>query len=299
MEWLNYHHLLYFWMVVREGGLVPAAKALHLSHGTISTQIKQLEDSLGEQLFDRSRRRLELTEVGKVAYEYAEEIFGLGRELMDTIKGRPTGRPVRLVVGVTEVTPKLVVRRLLDPAFSLGYPIQLICEESRHDRLLASLATHRLDVVLADAPVPPGSSIKAFNHLLGECGITFCAAPALAKQVRRNFPRSLDGQPFLMPTDATTLHRSLEQWFEAEGIRPRVVAEFEDSALLNVFGQDGFGVFASPDVVETDVIKQYGVQVVGRNPAIKESFYAISVERRLKNPAVVAISALAREKLFA
>ncbi len=298
MEWLNYHHLLYFWVVAREGGLAPASKVLRLAHPTISGQIKQLEASLGEELFDRSGRRLQLTEMGRMVYQYADEIFGLGRELMDTVKGRPTGRPARLRVGITDVVPKLIVHRLLQPAFHLEEPVRVCCQEDRHDRLLAGLVTHDYDVVVTDAPVTSASNVRAFNHLLGECGVSFMGAPQLAEKYAANYPESLHGAPMLMPTHATSLRRNLERWFDKVGVVPEIVAEFEDSALLKVFGQDGSGIFAMPTVIEDAVTRQYDVKLVGRCEAVRERFYAISAERRLRNPAVVAICESAKHELF-
>jgi LysR family transcriptional activator of nhaA len=298
MEWLNYHHLLYFWVVAREGGLVPAGKVLRLSHPTLSTQIHRLEEQLGEQLFSRAGRKLVLTEMGRVVYRYAEEIFGLGRELMDTVKGRSTGQPLRLNVGVADVVPKLVVRRLLQPALALSEAVRLVCYEASFDKLMADLSTHTLDVVISDSPVPAGAPVRAFNHQLGETGMTFFARSDLAKGYRRNFPRSLDGAPVLLPLESSALRRALNQWFLRHHLTPRVVAEFEDSALLKVFGADGLGVFLAPTVVEEQVRAQYDVEVVGRAPELRERFFAISIERKLKNPAVVAICEAAREELF-
>jgi LysR family transcriptional activator of nhaA len=298
MQWLNYHHFLYFWLAVREGGLVPASRVLRLAHPTLSGQIRRLEEALGEKLFDRSKRRLELTEVGRLAYGYADEIFSLGQEFLDVLKGHPPGRPVRLEVGVTDVMPKLVVRRLLEPAFSLPERVQVVCREDRQDRLLAELALHHLDVVLAEAPVAPASNIRAFNHLLGESTMSFFAAPALARRVRPGFPESLDGAPLLMPTDNTALRRSIDQWLSAAGIRPQIVAEFEDSALLHVFAQDGLGVFCAPSVLKAELRRQHGALVVGHAREIRERYYAISIERRIVNPAVAAICDSARESTF-
>jgi LysR family transcriptional regulator, transcriptional activator of nhaA len=299
MEWLNYHHLLYFWVVAREGGLVPAGKVLRLSHPTLSAQIHALEDELGEKLFTKAGRKLALTEVGRVVYRYAEEIFTLGRELLDTVKGRTSGTPLRLDVGVANVLPKVVVTRLLQPAFSLAEPVRLVCREDSYERLLAELALHTLDIVISDAPVPPGSTIRAFNHLLGETGVTFFGTKSLLDSYKRGFPQSLNGAPMLLPLEGLTLRRSLNEWLDKNDVRPRVVAEFEDSALMNVFGGDGFGVFAAPSAVEGEVAGQYGVHRLGRADGVRVSFYAISVERRLKNPAVVAISNAARQELFA
>lgn len=299
MEWLNYHHLLYFWTVAREGSLVAAGKALKLSHPTLSAQIRALEGRLDEKLFTRAGRGLVLTEMGRVVYRYADEIFSLGREMLDTVNGRSGGRPLRLDVGVADVVPKLVVRRLLQPALGGPEPVRLVCHEGRYEKLLADLTLHTLDLVIADAPLPPGSGVRAFHHLLGETGVSFFATKPLAARHRRGFPRSLDGAPLLLPLEGSPLRRSLNQWFDRHGVAPRVVAEFEDSALLKVFGTDGVGIFPAPTVLEADVARQYGVQVVGRAPEVRERFYAISVERKLKNPAVVAISEAARHDLFA
>ncbi len=299
MEWLNYHHLLYFHTVVREGGLAPAAAALRLRHSTISAQIHALEDALGERLLQRSGRRLVMTELGRVVYRYADEIFALGRELLDTVRGRPTGKPLRFTVGVADAVPKLIVRELLRPAERLEAPVLLGCREGKPEHLLAQLSLHELDLVLTDAPLPPSVSVRAFSHLLGESPVTIFGAPELARRLRPGFPRSLDGAPFLMPGPESSLRRGLEQWLEQRGLRPRVEAEFDDSALLKAFGQDGLGLFAAPHVLEREVCRQYGVRVVGRLAEVSERFYAISLERRLKHPAVVAITAAAREELFA
>jgi LysR family transcriptional activator of nhaA len=298
MDWLNYHHLMYFWVVAREGGLVPAGKVLRLSHPTLSAQIHALEDHFGEKLFTKVGRKLALTEMGHVVYRYAEEIFTLGREMVDTVKGRATGRPVRLDVGIADPVPKLIVRSLLQPALALSEPVRLVCHEDNYERLLAELAVLTLDIVISDAPVPAGSHVRAFNHLLGECGVTFFGTKALASTYKRNFPRSLEGAPMLLPLENLSLRRSLNQWFDANGIRPKIVAEFEDSALLNVFGADGLGLFAGHSAVEREIMAQHGVQVVGRADGVKERFYAISIERRLKNPAVLAICDAARHALF-
>jgi LysR family transcriptional regulator, transcriptional activator of nhaA len=299
LEWVNYHHLLYFWVVAREGGLVPAGKVLHLSHPTLSAQIHALEAHLGEKLFAKVGRKLALTDVGRVAFRYADEIFTLGREMIDTIKDRSTGQPLRLEVGVVDVVAKLVVRRLLQPALSLAEPVKLVCYEDSYEELLAELALHALDIVIADSPVPPGSSVRAFSHFLGETGVTFFGTPPLASALKPGFPESLDGAPMVLPLDNTLLRRALNQWFERHGVKPRVVGEFEDSALLKVFGSDGVGIFVAPTVVQKEICRQYGVTVVGRTDEVKERFYAVSAERRLKHPAVVAISDVARQKLFA
>jgi LysR family transcriptional regulator, transcriptional activator of nhaA len=298
LDWVNYHHLLYFWVVAREGGLVPAGKVLRLSHSTLSAQIHALEHQLGEKLFAKAGRKLALTDVGRVVFRYADEIFTLGREMVDTVKGRAKGQ-LRLDVGVVDVVPKLVVRRLLEPAFSLPESVKLVCYEDSYEKLLADLALHSLDIVIADAPVPSGSSVRAFNHLLGETGVSFFGERSLASAFKRGFPNSLDGAPMVLPLENSTLRRALNQWFDRNDVKPRVVAEFEDNALLNVFGADGVGIFAAPTVVEKEVCRQHGVSIIGRAPEVKERFYAVSVERRLKHAAVVAISDGARQELFA
>jgi len=298
MEWLNYHHLLYFWVVACHGSVTRAAAELRLAQPTVSTQLRTLENMLGEKLFARTGRRLVLTDVGRLVFRYADEILGLGRELLETVKGRPTGQPMRLTVGIADAVPKLIAYRLLGPALTGAEPVRIICREDKPDRLLAQLAVHGLDLVLSDAPIGPTTKVRAFNHLLGECGVTFFAAPALARTCRRGFPRSLGGAPMLLPTDNTALRRSLDDWFESEDIRPRVASEFEDSALLMAFGQAGMGLFPAPSAIERQVRSQYGVVVVGRLDTVRERFYAISGERRLKHPAVVAISEAARQRVF-
>jgi len=298
LEWLNYHHLQYFWLVAREGGIQPAAKLLGLAHPTISGQIKQLEQSLDQQLFDRSGRRLRLTEVGKLVYRYAEDIFTTGKELQRALEGDIAGKLPRLVVGVTEAMPKLVVRAMLEPALAMDRPVQLAIEEDRQDRLLAELALHNLDIVLSDVPVPSDVGVKAFSHLLGECGVVFLAVEETAAKYREGFPGSLSGAPWLAPTSVSNMRRELDQWFEDIGAKPSVVAEFADSALLKVFGGDGFGVFAVPTAIEKRVCEQFGVSVVGHTEAVRARFYAISTERRLRHPAALAITQSARRNLF-
>jgi LysR family transcriptional activator of nhaA len=300
MEWLNYHHLLYFWVVAREGSIVRASQELGLAHPTISGQIRRLEEVLGERLFARAGRHLVLTEAGRVAYRYASEIFSLGREFVDTLKGRASGRPLRLIVGVADVLPASLVRRFLEPAFRLGQSVHVICRADKSvEEFLGELALHRIDVVLADGPPGPGVAVRAFGHLLGECGTTFFAAPKLAAATRKRFPASLDGAPLLLPGAPSMVRRALEQWFDGQDIRPRVVGEFDDSALTKDFGEAGMGIFAAPTVIEAEVRRHYRVQVVGRADAVRQQFYAISVERRIKHPAVVAISEAARHEVFA
>jgi len=298
MEWVNYHHLLYFWTVAKEGSIAKASAQLRLAQPTISAQVHNLENSLGEKLFRRTGRNLVLTEMGLVVYRYAEEIFGLGQEMMNTVRDRPTGRPLRFVVGIADVIPKLIAYRLLQPALRLPQGVRLICREDNLDRLLSALALHELDLVISDAPISPVVNVRGFNHLLGECGVSLFGTPRLAKKYRRGFPKSLHGAPFLLPGEGTLIRRSLDYWFEGLGVRPVVIGEFEDSALLQAFGHVGAGLFAAPQAIEREVRELYGVEVAGRIDAFCEQFYAISAERRLRHPAVVAISQAAQASLF-
>jgi LysR family transcriptional activator of nhaA len=297
VDWLNYHHLLYFWTVAKAGGIRRAAEQLHLAQPTLSSQIKKLEQSIGTALFDRTGRRLVLTETGQVVYRYADEIFALGRELTDALSGRPARDRLRLAVGMPDVLPKLVVYQLLKPALALSERVQLVCYEGKLPALLGDLALHRLDIVLADSPLTPETHVRAFNHLLGECGVTVFGTHDLAEKYGRGFPVSLNGAPMLLPTKNTSLRRALEQWFDEQDIHPRVMHEFEDSAVLKVFGQAGEGLFVAPTTIENEVSRQYSVRVIGHISAVRERFYAISIERRLKHPAVLAISNAARKQL--
>lgn len=297
MNWLNYHHLLYFWTAVREGSISAASRKLHLTQPTVSGQIRALERSLKTKLFERSGRTLVPTDAGRIVYRHADEIFAIGRDLVDSLRDGPRGRDLPFAVGVADTLPKVLVHRLLAPAFAAGTEIRLTCVEGAPDQLLAQLALHELDLVIGDVPANPRLGLKAFNHLLGDSGISFFASPSLAARHRRDFPRSLDGAPMLLPYGNSTLRRALEQWFEAHGIVPRVRGEFADSGLLKAFGAFGDGIFAAPTAVEADVRKMYGVAVVGREPSIRERFYAVSVERRVKHPAVMAIAARAKQML--
>jgi LysR family transcriptional regulator, transcriptional activator of nhaA len=298
VDWLNYHHLLYFWMVAKEGGITPAAEILFLSQPTLSTQIQKLEKSMGVKLFDRKGRSMILTDTGQMVFRYADEIFGLGRELTDAVRGRPTGESLRLMVGIPDVMPKLVVYQLLKPALELEERVRLICFEGKLNDLLSDLSLHRLDVVLADSPLTPQVNVRAFNHLLGECDVTVFGTAEMQKKYKRDFPASLNGAPMLLPTQNTTLRRALEQWFDSQDIRPETVHEFEDSALMKVFAQAGEGMIVVPTAVADRVGDQYSLKPIGQIPAITERFFAISVERRLKHPAVIAISEAARTTMF-
>lgn len=298
MEWLNYHHLLYFWTVARKGSVAKASEELLLAPPTISAQIGRLEGALGEKLFSRSGRRLVLTETGQVVFRYAEEIFSIGRELMDTLKGRPTGRPLQLLVGVVDMLPKSVVYRLIEPAFQLPSPVQIVCREDPPDRMLGLLAMHQLDLILSDAPLPAGSSVRAFNHSLGDCAVGFYAKLKGAEKLKRGFPRSLEGTPMLLPTESAALRAELDEWFEAQGIRPLVAEAFDDFSLIRIFASAGRGIFAAPLILDAEMRRSYGFVHIGSAKEVRMRFYAISVERRIKHPAVVAICETARQKLF-
>lgn len=298
MEWINYHHLHYFWAVVRAGSIGRAGEQLRLAPPTISAQLRTLEASLGEKLLTRSARGVQPTEIGQIVYRYAEDIFSLGREMLETVKGRPTGHPLQLAIGIADVVPKEISHALIAPALQLREQVQIICREDNQEHLLADLAIQELDVVLSDTPIGPPAKIRAYNHLLGECGMTFLATQELSKKYRRRFPQVLHDAPVLLPADNTNVRRALDQWFESQQIRPFVIGQFEDFALLRRFGETGVGMFAIPSVLEKQFRRERNLRVVGRADTVRNRFYAISVERKLKHPAVVAICETARNELF-
>jgi LysR family transcriptional activator of nhaA len=298
MEWLNYHHLFYFWTVMQEGSITAASSRLSLAQSTISAQLSKFEEILGAKLFKRVGRNLEPTDMGHLVYRYADEIFALGREMMDSVQGRPIAGPLSLKVGLVDVVPKLVALKLLEPAGKLPERVRLICHEGKDEQLLADLALHKLDVVLTETPLRSSLSIKAYNHLLGECGVSFFGVDKLAEQLQNNFPFSLDDSPMLLPMPMSSLRGMVDQWFDRIGVRPVIIGEFDDNALLTVFGQAGEGVFMAPTIIEQEVERQYQVKVIGRTDKIRERFYAISVERIIRHPAVVAISEAAHKNLF-
>ena len=298
MNWLNYHHLLYFWSVVREGSVSKAAEKLRLSQPTISAQVRMLEKTLGQKLFVKKGRTQLLTDVGRTVYRYADEIFGIGRELMETLEGRPPGRAMQLTVGVADAVPKLVVYRLLRPAIRQPEPVRLVCREDDLEELIAQLGTYALDVVIANAPAPAYLPIKVFNHPLGESTIAFFAPPRLSSTLKRRFPQSLDKAPMLVPTTNSPLRRGLEEWFDAQEIAPQIVGEFEDSALMNRFGNAEGCVFPAPSAIAHDVAALYGARMLGRADTVRERYYVISAERRLKHPGVLAMTTAARDELF-
>jgi LysR family transcriptional activator of nhaA len=297
VDWLNYHHLLYFWTVVREGSVSRAAEKLRLAQPTVSAQVRGLERALGQKLFVKKGRTQLLTDVGRTVYRYGDEIFGIGRELLETLEGRP-GRARPLTVGIANAVPKLIVYRLLKPAIDQPEPVRLVCREDNAEQLIARLGTYLLDVVIASAPAPAYLPIKVFNHLLGESDVAFFAPAPLAARLRRRFPASLRHAPMLLPTANTPLRRGLDDWFEHHRLTPRLVGEFEDSALMSVFGHAATCVFPAPSAIADDVGRYYGVRMVGRVDAVRERYYVISAERRLKHPGVLAITSAARDELF-
>jgi len=296
MSTLNYKHLHYFWVVAKCGGIGRASEQLHLTPQTISGQISLLEESLGTSLFDRVGRGIELNETGRMVFSYADEIFSLGEELEDMLHHRPGDRPLQFSVGVVDSVQKSIAYMLLEPALKLPETLRMVCREGKLSTLLAGLAIQSFDIVIADGPMPANSNVRGYSHLLGECGVTFFAAQPLARQVRKGFPQSLDGAPFLLPGEDAAVRARLLKWFDRERIRPRIAGEFDDGALLKEFGEAGTGVFCVPSVVSAQIKRQYGVVEVGRTSEVMEQFYAISVERRLSHPAVVAISSAARKR---
>jgi LysR family transcriptional regulator, transcriptional activator of nhaA len=295
---LNYQHLFYFWNVAREESVTRACEKLHLAQPTISGQLAVFEQAIGKKLFHKSGRKLLLTDTGRVVFHYAEEIFSLGRELSNTLKGQATGTGLRLVVGVSDALPKLAIYRLIAPAFNIPEAVQVLCYEDKTERLLSEMSLHSVDLVLSDVPITPSSSAKAFTHFLGDCSISVFGNQRLAAIYRPDFPRSLTGAPFLLPTSNTALRRSLDQWFDSKGISPNIRAEIEDSALIKTFGSGGIGLFVAPTSVEAEVQRQYGVETIGHIDAVQERFYAITLRRKLEHPAITAILDNARENLF-
>jgi LysR family transcriptional regulator, transcriptional activator of nhaA len=286
---LNYQHLLYFWAVVRAGSLAKACDELHLSAPTVSTQLRTFEERIGQKLLTKQGRRLVTTEVGRLVFNYAEEIFSLGSDLLSTLAHRPTDRPKRLVVGIDDVVPKEIAQRLLEGVMELPQPTQIICREGTLEHLLAALRLHEIDVILSDSPVTPSLNDRAYNHLLGACGESWMASPTMAKSLRAGFPKSLHGAPLLLPTADTAIRRSLDQWLDKHGVEPLIVGEFEDSALMREFASAGKGVAPVPDVLIQQLQKYAGLSLVGNARKVQAQFYAISMERKVKNPATQAI----------
>jgi LysR family transcriptional activator of nhaA len=297
MDWLNYHHLQYFWLVAREGSVAKASEILHVTPATISIQLRELEKSLGVKLFRKSGRGLALTEMGVAVEAYAHDIFSTGQELLDMVHGRPIGGPMLLRVGVKDVMPKLVAYQLLEPTLKLSEEVRLSCAEGDITKLIADLVIHKLDVVLSDTPIDPAMKVRAYSHLLGESEVVLVGSKSLALKYRANFPRSLNGAPFLLPMKNSVLRRSIEYWFDGLDLRPKVVGEFDDSAMLKIMGSKGVGVFPIASVIRKEVEVMYEVEYIATIPNVTEKFYALSVERKVKHPAVLAISDFARKRM--
>jgi LysR family transcriptional activator of nhaA len=297
MEWLNYHHLRYFWSVAHEGSLIKAAQKLNVSPPSISAQIRELESALDVKLFRRSGRSNTLTDAGQLILRYADEIFLLGRDMTSALKQRPTAQAYRLHVGVTDSLPKLVAYAILEPAILMP-TVQLVCREGKLDEMLAQLAIHRLDIVLADEPAGSGAKLKAFNHLLGESAISFCAAPALAKKLKRNFPHSLNGAPALLPVDGMPLRREVENWFRSCGVTPQVRAECDDLALMKVMASRECGFVPVPEAVQDEAVRRYGLRVIGRARTGRLPFFAITAERKITHPTISLLTNQARKLVF-
>ena len=296
---INYKHLHYFWVVAREGGVARASARLHLTPQTISGQLSLLEEYLGTELFTRVGRNLELTAHGRLVSSYADEIFSLGGELEEVIHQLPVGRPQLFRVGVVDMVSKSIAHRVLAPALKMPEPMRMICREGSLDTLLVELTVHRLDLVLADRPIPPTISTRGFSHKLGECGVSFFATKDLLEKLKGDFPDCLNGAPMLLPGSGNQLRSGIDQWLDKHRIRPRMIAEFDDSALMKTFGQKGAGVFAAPAAVAEEVEQQYQVTAIGRVDEVKEHFYAISTERRVLHPVVATVVEAARKLLFA
>jgi LysR family transcriptional activator of nhaA len=297
MHWLNYHHLLYFWMVVREGSITRAAENLYVSQPTVSAQLRELERAVGEKLYEKSGRELKLTATGRMVFEYAEEIFSVGQELMNRLKSNRGTRGSTVNIGIPDVMPKLIASRLIEPVFLLREPIRVVCREAKLSELLLDLAMHRLDVVLSDSQVGSQASIRAFNHPLGECGIHLLASPELVKKYKARFPNSLGEAPLLLPTEGTVLRRAVSQWLQSIDIEPNVAAEIEDSALMKVLAGRGLGVVPVASAVVEDAMKQYNLRVLGEIDKARLHFYAITAERKVTHPAILAITDAAARAL--
>ncbi len=296
---MNFKHLRYFWQVAKSGSIARASEQMHLTPQTLSGQIGLLEEDLGMALFHKSGRNLELTDAGRLALGYAEDIFTLGEELQESLRNYSAGgRPVEFRVGVADAVPKTIAHMLIEPATRLPEPVRILCREEKLTSLLAQLAAHRLDLVIADAPIPPSVSVRAYNHRLGQSEVSFFATPKLLGLLKGKFPACLDGAPMLFPGDGAAVRSRLDRWCEENQIDPRVTGEFDDSALMKTFGKRGAGVFIGPTVLETEIKAQYGVKVLGQTAQIWEEFFAISVERRVTHPCVVAITAGAKGSLF-
>lgn len=298
MAALNFKHLRYFWMVAKTGSIARAAEQLHLTPHSISGQLREFSETLGVELFRRSGRNLELTDAGRRILSYAEEIFTIGDELLAVLYDQKTKKTLPFRVGVADSVSKLVAYRLVEPALKLEEPVRLVCREGRLASLLAELSIHHLDMIIADRPMPTNLNVRGYSHLLGESGLTVFGVRRLAQKLSGSFPASINDAPFLLPGEDVTIRPKLIQWFEANDLQPNIVGEFDDSALMQSFGQAGAGFFVAPTAIADHVCEQYKVEEVGRIGSVVEQLYAITTERRLSHPAIVAISKAARLDVF-
>ncbi|WP_219702716.1 transcriptional activator NhaR [Marinomonas lutimaris] len=291
---INFKHLHYFWMVAKQGSITKASEHLHITPQTISGQISLLEEQLGKDLFSKVGRNLALTDTGHMVLSYADEIFSLGSELEQSVRIASTDRTQLLRVGIADSIPKSIAYRLLAPAMALEDPVRLVCKENSLEDLLGELALHKLDLIIADGPIPPHLGVRGFNHFLGECGTSFMAAPNLVEQGKTDFPKNLIGSPFLIPSDQSLIQIQLLQWLEKHHTHPKIMGEFDDRALMKTFGQAGAGVFIVPSAIANEVAKQFKVEIIGSTEEIREQFFVIATEQRLSNPAIVAITDAAK-----
>ncbi len=298
MKNINYRHLHVFWAVATRGGISAASDVLGVTAQTISEQIRILETTLGSSLFTREGRGLTLTEQGRLVLGYADEMFAIGQQLQEALSDESTETPLRLRVGVANAMPKTIAYHILEPALRMDRPVRVVCREADLDDLLGDLAAHRLELVLADRPMPPSAAVRGFNHLLGESGMSFFGSPGLVARFSAPFPACLDGAPLLVQAEGAVIRGRLMRWFSDHGVRPRIVGEFDDGALMKAFGQASAGFFASPTAIADEVVRQYGVVKIGEASDVREQFYAISIQRRLTHPVVVAIAERARTDLF-
>ena len=296
---INYKHLHYFCAVAREGGIARASERLHVTPQTISGQLSLLEDYLGAELFVKVGRNLEIPDVGRLVLSYGDEIFSLGGELEEAMQQLPEGRPRIFKVGIVDVVPKSIAHLILEPALRMDEHVHMVCRQAGMDTLLAELAIHRLDLLLADRPIPPTVSTRGYSHKLGECAVSFFATPALRKTLKGPFPQCLNGAPILLPSTGNQLRSGIDAWLDKNRIRPRIISEFDDSALMKAFGQEGAGIFVAPAAIKSEVERQYQVVSIGRVDEVRERFYAISVERRVLHPVVATVVDAARTMLFA
>jgi LysR family transcriptional activator of nhaA len=295
---LNFKHLRYYWMVAKTGSIAKAAEQLHLTAHAVSGQINEFEQTLGVELFRKAGRNIELTDAGRRILNYADTIFNTGDQLLDELREQITSRRRTLRIGIADAVPKVVAYRLIQPALNIDQAIRINCREGRLDLLLGELALHKLDVIIADRPMSPGSNVRAYNHLLGECGLTVFATSSLARQHKGQFPQKLDHAPFLIPGEDVAIQARLLRWFEEHQLRPTIVGEFDDGALMKAFGSAGAGFFVAPTAMQKDICLQHSVVAVGDIPTIVEQIYVITTERRLSDPAIIAMSQTAKNDIF-